>query len=483
MSNTIDSSKEQTSPTQATAQSTGENPSPEAGQTTQGVLTASQEDFFTCNIGTKTPALVPAEDIQNAEGEPTLPLNEPAQFMVLASGEDHIILSHSMASRKKAGMRLLRALKKNKIPVQGRISGMNKGGYNIQFLGRKAFCPFSTIDITFPDSPQELMGKEFDFVIARIENRGDNIVLTRIPLLQGDIEETLKKVEAAMEAREPINGTVTRVTHFGAFVDLGGVEGLVHISELTWDRDEKTESVVKEGENISVMVLKVQRNEELHESRISLSLKRLSSNPWEEALEKYSVGDEVEAPVSRIVGFGAFIKLMPGVEALIRTEEMGWTHVRKPSRQVSRGEIIRARIIHIDEENHKIDCSMKDFVDNPWKDIEERFAPGTSCEGTVSGVQDYGYFVDLSEGITGLLRSQRIGSDIKTPLEKGDTITVTVEDVDPDEYRIALSCGDVPPPQEKRRRPAAQGKSPRKKSAPTSTDFGDALLSALKSKN
>ncbi|ERP31899.1 S1 RNA-binding domain-containing protein [Chitinivibrio alkaliphilus] len=485
MSNSMESSKE-------LAQSHGAAAPANAASTPEGVSEAKtavevvvqqvDDVMVSVTLPDGTEGRIPRKDIDSEE----LTSGDSLSALVLSSSEGAALLSASMVRRKKAGMKLLRTLKDESLPVQGRITGMNKGGYNINFLGRKAFCPFSTVDVTFPDVPQELMGKELDFVIARIENRGDNIVLTRIPLLQDEIRETIETIEAACEQKTPLNGKVTRVTNFGAFVDLGGVEGLVHISELTWDREEKTESVVREGENISVMVLEVTRNEELHESRISLSVKRLESNPWEEALQKYSLGDVVEAPVSRIVGFGAFIKLMPGVEALIRTEEMGWTRIRKPSREVSRGQMVRAKIIEINEEEHKIDCSMKEFADNPWKDVAEKYTVGESVTATVSGVQDYGYFVDLDEQITGLLRNKRIGKDISTPLKKGDTLEVRIDEVDTEECRIALSCGDVPAEEPQRRpRKSSHGTtapSASTKTTPGDTDFAAALRNALKQK-
>ncbi|MGM0444754.1 MAG: S1 RNA-binding domain-containing protein [Fibrobacterota bacterium] len=484
MSSKSESSKELQDGQSTTAESAAQTPEANsaAEKIVTGTVSAVEEKRILVDIDSAAGAVLPAADILSGEDAPGVSTGDSLKCMVLSDSENGTVLSASMPERKKAGMKLLRALKELQLPVTGRISGMNKGGYNISFLGRKAFCPFSTVDISFPDNPQELMGREYDFVIARIENRGDNIVLTRIPLLQDQIDETLTKIEAAKESGEPMNGKVTRVTHFGAFVDLGGIEGLVHVSELTWDRDEKTESVVKEGENIAVLVLDVQRNEQLHESRISLSLKRLSKDPWEEALQKFSVGDTVEGTVSRIVGFGAFIRLMPGVEALIRTEEMAWTRVRKPSRHVSRNQTVKARIIHIDEEGHKIDCSLKDFVENPWEKLQERVAEGDTVKGVVSGVQEYGYFVDLDEEITGLLRTKRIGKDVQTPLEKGAEIDVAVDEIDPVGQRIALSCGDVPPAPAPR--PASfKGRSASTKSEKTGgTDFGSALMDALKKK-
>ncbi len=329
-------------------------------------------------------------------------------------------------------------------PVEGRVSGMNKGGYNVNILGNKAFCPFSAIDSIYPTDTAAYMGKTLEFVISRVENKGNNIVLSRLPLLEGNIEDQLVELEKAVEEETPVAGTVTRTTNFGAFVAVGsGVEGLIHISELTWDRDEKVQEIVKEGEAISVKVIAVERKKPLRDSRISLSLKRLANDPWVDALAKLNQGDSVEAEVVRIVGFGAFVKLFPGVEALVRTEEMAWGRTRKPSDIVSKGDKVKVTIINIDHDSHKIDCSLKDASQDPWAGVEEKYAVGKEVTGMVSEQKEYGFFVDLDENITGLLPIRRIGKDMKGKVIKGEEVKVTIDTVDTTARRISLSAGEV----------------------------------------
>ena len=416
----------------------------EFGSSVKGTVVSMTDDTIFVDIAQRNEALLSKSEFTDEEGTCSVKVGDTLENLYVVSlTEDEISVSQRM-KKGKAGKPLLRDLMTKQVPVEGRVTGMNKGGFNVTILGHRAFCPFSSIDIKFPSEPAAFMGQSLDFVISRIENRGNNIVLSRLPLLEGDLTEKLEELEQSLESGEPISGVVTRIANFGAFVDLGGIEGLIHISELTWDRDEKTENVVQEQQTVSVKILKIERKEPLRESRISLSLKRLEVDPWEEALTKFHEGDKVEGTITRVVAFGAFVKLFPGVEGLIRTEEMGWTRVRKPSDVVKKGDKVTVTILNVDGEARKIDCSIKDMAQDPWAKVEEEFAVGTQVEGTIADEKEYGFFVDLNESITGLLLKRRIGKDIKMgDLKKGAKVMVTIDSLDTAERRIALSAGEV----------------------------------------
>ncbi len=430
----------------------------EFGALVKGKVVSINDESIFIDVSLRNEAIMAKSEALDAEGKVTLAEGDEVELYVISATEDEVIVSKSLKNGK-ANKQFLREMQEKELPVEGRITGMNKGGYNVTILGKKAFCPFSAIDTSFPTDPATLMGTNMDFVIARIESRGNNIVLTRIPLLQGNIEERIVELEAAAEEETPVAGTVTRITTFGAFVELGGIEGLVHVSELTWDRDEEASSVVSEGQAISVKILSVERKDTLRDSRISLSLKRLANDPWIDALATLNVGDSVEGEITRLVGFGAFVKLFPGVEGLIRTEEMGWGRVRKPSDVVKKGEKVQVTITKLDHDNHKIDCSLKDIALDPWSNLEGKYAVGGTVPGTVAGEKDYGYFVDLDENITGLLLKRRIAKDKIGTVKIGETIEVTIDTVDTDERRIGLSCGDVGEIQEQSQRGGGRGRS------------------------
>jgi len=411
-------------------------------EVTAKVVSISGDSVFV-DISLKNEAILAKSEVTDAEGVVTVKEGDEIKLFVISVSADEVLVSKSL-KKGKATKQMLRLMVEKAIPVEGRVTGMNKGGFNVTILGKKAFCPFSAIDLVYPENPVDYMGKDFEFIIARIENRANNIVLTRLPLLSGDLSETFETLDAAAESGDPVTGVVTRTTNFGAFVDLGGVEGLVHVSELTWDRDEQTEEIVKTGQKISVKVLKVERKESLRDSRISLSMKRLEEDPWQSKVAKLSAGDKVEATVSRIVGFGAFVRLFAGVEALIRTSDMSWERVRKPSDVVKKDQKLEVTIVNIDLENRKIDCSIKDDANDPWADASEKYAVGTKVTGTVADQKEYGFFVDLDDSITGLLPNRRIAKEKIGSVSKGDSIEVTIDTLDLETRKIALSYGDVP---------------------------------------
>lgn len=355
----------------------------------------------------------------------------------------------------KATKAELRELAENKTVVSGVITGTNRGGLSVKVLGHNAFCPLSQFDTKKlkPENLNAYLNQSFDFVIEKIESKGTNIILSRIPLIAGNIEGRVVEIEEIAKAGGNIEGTISGILmtgknkkeEAGAFVDLDGLEGFVHISELSWTRATKVNDVVKTGEKYTFKVLAVERKEPLTATKVKLSLKKVSEDPWNGIENKIKVGDFVNGIVARIVNNGVFIRLEQGVEALIRTEDLSWEK-KRISEIVKIGQEVSAKIININLEKHQIDGSLKDEAMDPWADISNKYKDGTTVKGIVADEKEYGYFIDLEPGITGLLNKSRIAGEKgkKDKLwKKGDEIEVMVQYVDTEERKIVLSFGEI----------------------------------------
>ena len=355
----------------------------------------------------------------------------------------------------KATKAELRELAESKKLVSGVITGVNRGGLSVKVLGHSAFCPISQFDTKKlkPEDLNSYLNASYDFVIDKIESKGTNIILSRIPLVAGDIEGRVIEIEEIAKKGGTISGVVAgtlkvgknKSEEAGAFVDLDGLEGLVHISELSWTRAAKVSDVVKSGEKYTFKVLAVERKEPLTATNVKLSLKKVGEDPWANIEKAVKVGNFVNGVVTRIVNNGVFIRLEQGIEALIRTEDLSWEK-KKISDIVKKGQEVSAKVINVNLEKHQIDCSLKDEKSDPWINITDKYKDGTTVKGTVADEKEYGYFIDLEPGITGLLNKSRIAGEKgkKDKLwKKGEELEVVVQYVDTEERKIVLSFGEV----------------------------------------
>ncbi|MCL1945635.1 MAG: S1 RNA-binding domain-containing protein [Chitinivibrionia bacterium] len=349
----------------------------------------------------------------------------------------------------------LRELSEKKEVVSGTITGVNRGGLNVKVLGHDAFCPLSQFDtqkLKLEDLNSYLK-QVYDFVILKIESKGTNIILSRIPLVAGDVEDRVVEIEKIAKAGGTVRGVVSGILmdkskkeETGAFVDLGGVEGLAHISELSWTRAAKVGDVVKVGEEYTFKVISVERKEPLTATKVKLSLKQVGEDPWEKIEARLKVGSMVKGVVTRTGNNGAFICLEEGIEALIRTEDLSWEKFKKISDVVKKGQEVSAKIVNINIEKHQVDCSLKDEKSDPWINITSKYKDGSSVKGVVADEKEYGYFIDLEPGITGLLNKARISGEKgkKDKLwKKGEEVEVTVQYIDTEERKIVLSFGEI----------------------------------------
>ncbi len=458
----------------------------EAGTKVKGNVVSIGTDHVFVDIGGKHEAVISASELSDEEGNLTVKQGDEMEAFIISTQNDELVLSKSMAGHKASVDDLVEAMQK-KIPVQGKVTGVNKGGFNVSVMGKKAFCPVSHIDLKYVEDPNQYLSKSLSFIITRITEKGRNIVLSRLPLLEDTLEERIAEFEKGAEEKKVFSGTITKITKFGLFVSLGEVEGLVHISEVSWDRAEKLEESFTIGQPVDVVILGVERKKPLRDSKISLSIRHVFDDPWSTVREKFTVGQQVEGTITRLTNFGAFVQLIPGVEGLIHVSEMRWgQRVRHASDVVSVGDRVKVTVLTVDEDKRAISCSLKDVSDDPWLDLDKKMPIGSTVKGTVASETRYGFFVDLAEGITGLLVHKNVAPDKKGSIKTGETIEVTVQNIDMQNRRISLAYGVEEQKADVQAAKEYMEKQERVKSkkgdVEPSSEFGALLKKALKNK-
>jgi small subunit ribosomal protein S1 len=399
-------------------------------------------EFVFLDVGGKNEAVIKKTELADDRGETAVKEGDIVVAYVASNDNNGIVLSKAL-SGVRAPLRQLAEVMNNKVPVQGRVTGINKGGFNVKVMGHAAFCPVSQIALSYVEDLNVYLGKTLPFVIMRIAEKGRNIVVSRVPILEEELRGEIERLQETGRERKILSGKITRIAPFGLFVDIGnGIEGLVHISEVSWSRAENLADSFAVGQTVECLILDIERREPLRQSKISLSIKQALEDPWSGIGNKLSVGESREGVITRIAPFGAFVELLPGVEGLIHISEMSWSKkVRHPSDVVSPGQRVNTLILSIDEMKKTIGCSLKDVTSDPWIDAAEKFSVGSTAQGTVASKSRYGYFVDLAEGVTGLLVFANISADKKEAVPVGGTIEVSIESIDPEKRRIGLSYG------------------------------------------
>ena len=316
-------------------------------------------------------------------------------------------------------------------------------------MQRRAFCPISQIDRIYVEDPEPYVGEKFEFLISRIEAGGRNIVVSRRQLLERELAVSRKAFLETLAEDQILEGQVTRIQPFGAFVELvPGLEGLVHISELSWSRSAGVEDTVRTGDRITVKVLGIEQNEETHKLKISLSAKQVGSDPWLSINTLFQAGQKVIGTVTRCVKFGAFIELSPGIEGLVHISELSYTRrVIDPADIVTVGETVPVVIKEIDPDKRRVALSVRDAEGDPWVNVKDQFTVGQMVQGQLEKKEAFGYFVSLAPGITGLMPKSLISrSPESARIEKtreGESITVVIESINPNEHKMTLMPGDA----------------------------------------
>ena len=411
------------------------------GQKVTGTIITITGDSVFVDVGIKLDGIMDRKDILDAEGNESVAPGDSIEVYVVGTSAGEIRLSRSMSG---AGMAALEDARDAGVPVDGRVTGTCKGGYTVSVMGKNAFCPGSQMDSVSVADAEALVGRTMQFLIIRVENRGRNIVVSRRALLDRERQENLEKVLASLNVGDTVEGRITRLASFGAFMELApGVEGMIHLSELSWSRVGAADEAVSVGDSVRAKLLSVSKDDK-GRVRISLSRKQAEGDPWADVADKVVAGSVMEGKVVRTAPFGAFVELAPGIEGLVHISELSWTkRVHKAEDVVNVGDVVNVKVKEVNADARRISLSLRDAEGDPWQDAATRFAAGTVVTGTVESRAQFGLFVNLAPGITGLLPAGVIkgckNAAELNKLDKGDSVTLTVQNLDTAARRISLA--------------------------------------------
>jgi small subunit ribosomal protein S1 len=410
----------------------------EEGEIVKSRVLEIRENMVVLDIGFKSEGTVPLEEFKDM---PDLKVGDEVEVLLehLEDQEGSVVLSKKKADFMRVWERI-RLAYENDQPVEGTLVKKIKGGVVVDLMGVDAFLPGSQIALRRVPNIDELLGQKYEFKIIKLNKRRRNIVVSRRVILEQERAGKREKLMKELQKDQVRKGVVKNITDFGAFIDLGGVDGLLHITDMSWGRISHPSEMVQIGSELEVKVLDIDWERE----RISLGLKQLQAYPWKDVVGKYPVGTRVQGKVVSITNYGAFIELEPGIEGLVHISEMSWTrNVRHPSKLVSIGETIEAVVLKVDPEEEKISLGMKQTETDPWTVLPLKYPVGTRITGKVRNLTSFGAFVEIEPGIDGLIHISDMSwtKRVQHPSEvvkKGDTVDVVILNIDSDNKRISL---------------------------------------------
>ncbi len=414
------------------------------GDRISGEIIAIGDKNIFINTGTKTDGVVEKGELLDKDNELPYKKGDRLDLYVVAMSDGEIRLSKAISG---AGMdHLLHDAYKTRIPVEGKVMETCKGGFRISIMNKPAFCPISQIDTQYVEVPDGYVGNTYEFLLTKFEDRGKNIIVSRRELLKQQQEAAKKEFFAHVQAGDIIDAVVKTIMPYGAFVEIyPGVEGLIHISELSWSRIGHPNELVKTGDPIKAKILDINKDT----GKISLSARQAAADPWLLVNQQFKNGDKTEGKVTRCMDFGAFVEIAPGIEGLVHISEMSYQkRISKASDVVAPNDIIPVMIKEIDMINKRISLSMKAVEGDPWMNIEQKYAVGQQVFGRIEKKESFGYFIQLEPGVTGMLPKSKINAahnpaDIEK-LKIDDPIAVKIEEIKHRERKIALSVeGDT----------------------------------------
>ncbi|MGC3998498.1 MAG: 30S ribosomal protein S1 [Anaeromyxobacter sp.] len=413
----------------------------EEGKVVSGTVIQLTKDYAVIDIGYKSEGQVAINEFVPAPGgEPAVKVGDKVEVLVESRENDTgmVVLSKEKADKMRIWDEISAACERDEL-VEGIIVGRVKGGLSVD-IGVKAFLPGSQVDIRPVRNLDKLIGEKFKFKVIKFNKKRGNIVLSRRVLLEKEREELKKETLKNLKEGAILKGVVKNLTDYGAFIDLGGIDGLLHVTDMSWGRIGHPSEMFEVGQEVRVVVLKFDPASE----RVSLGLKQIQEDPWHRADEKYPVGTRVKGKVVSLTDYGAFIELEQGVEGLVHVSEMSWTkRVKHPSKLVNQGDQVEAVVLDIDPKAKRISLGMKQIEANPWTLLEDKYPIGTTIRGEVRNVTDFGIFVGVEEGIDGLVHVSDISwtERIKHPGEKfkkGDVVEAVVLNIDVENERFSL---------------------------------------------
>jgi small subunit ribosomal protein S1 len=414
--------------------------------TRQGTVVAVSSESVFIDIGLKTEGVLPAGDFRDDQGGIGVQAGDILTVSITGrNSEGYYTLSKLKVEKPKDWSGLQRAFAE-RLVIGGLVSGPVKGGFSVD-VGVRAFMPASRSGAKDAAEMEKLVGQEIQCKIIKLDVSDENVVVDRRAVLEEEEQRARQKLFEELKEGSVVTGTVRTLTDFGAFVDLGGIDGLLHVADMSWSRIGKPSDVLKTGDSVEVKILKV----DSAGRRIALGLKQLSPDPWSLAEDKYKAGDRLQGKVTRLAEFGAFVELEPGIEGLIRLADMSWSRkIRKPSDVVKAGEMVDVVVIGIKAADKRIGLSLKQALGDPWDEAANKFAVGTVVEGPVMNLADFGAFVELGEGIEGMIHVGDISREkrLKHPREAlsvGQRVRAQVLEIDSAKRRIRLGMKQLEP--------------------------------------
>ncbi len=416
------------------------------GTVVKGTVIAIEKDLAVIDVGLKTEGRVPLKEFATPGSEPDIKVGDEVEVYLerVENALGEAVLSREKARREESWARLEEKFKADE-KVEGLIFNRVKGGFTVDLDGAVAFLPGSQVDIRPVRDITPLMNVPQPFRILKMDRRRGNIVVSRRSILEETRAEQRSEIVAKLQEGQVIEGVVKNLTDYGAFIDLGGIDGLLHVTDMAWRRVSHPSEIVNVGDTVKVQIIRINKETQ----RISLGMKQLEADPWKDVETKYPVGSRVKGRVTNIADYGAFVELEPGVEGLVHVSEMSW--VKKnihPGKIVSTSQEIEVEVLEVDPQKRRISLGLKQCQDNPWVSFAATHPKGTIVEGTIRNITEFGMFIGLEGGIDGMahlsdLDWNRPGDEVIKEYKKGDVVKAVVLDVDPDKERISLGIKQV----------------------------------------
>ncbi len=407
------------------------------GSIVKGRILEVRPREFLVDIGYKSEGTIPAAEFDDPSD---VAVGDEVEVLLvrLENDEGMVILSKEKAAYRQNWDKINKVFQDEGI-IKGRVKAVVKGGLLVN-IGVEAFLPSSQIDIIPPKDLNQFVGNTYDFKIVKINDDRKNVVLSRRELIEQERSEKRQEFMESTEVGSMVTGAVKNLTDFGAFIDLGGMDGLLHITDMTWGRLTHPSELLKVGQEVTLQVLEINREKE----RVSLGLKQTTHNPWDKIEERFPTGTKIKGKITNLVPYGAFVEIEPGVEGLIHVSELSWTkRITRPSDVLTAGQEVEAVVLGVNKDEQKISLGVRQLEPNPWDEIEQRYIIGKQVKGKVRNMTAYGAFVELEEGIDGMVHVSDLSwtRKINHPsevLKKGDEIDAVVIDIDKANQRIAL---------------------------------------------
>ncbi|GLS26978.1 30S ribosomal protein S1 [Marinibactrum halimedae] len=411
------------------------------GSIVTGVVIDVDKDWVTVHAGLKSEGVIPASQFLDENGELTLAIGDEVQVALetVEDGFGETRLSREKAKRAES-WKVLEAAHAAEEVVKGVINGKVKGGFTVDVSGIRAFLPGSLVDVRPVRETAHLEGKDLEFKVIKLDQKRNNVVVSRRAVLEQANSAEREELLANLQEGMAVKGIVKNLTDYGAFVDLGGVDGLLHITDMAWKRIKHPGEIVNVGDEIDVKVLKFDRER----NRVSLGLKQLGEDPWVSITQRYPEGAKVKATVTNLTDYGCFAELEEGVEGLVHVSEMDWTNKNiHPSKVVQLGDEVEVMVLDIDEERRRISLGIKQCQENPWDAFGRQYAKGDKISGKIKSITDFGIFIGLDGGIDGLVHLSDIswneaGEEAVRAYKKGDELETVILAIDPERERISL---------------------------------------------